>query len=137
MRPAHVQAFIDRVLAEARRGARATGLPTSVVLAQWGAESLWGQNANGHANNLGSIMRHGSYCAYPTIGDFTDDWIRVLNLPLYDPVRAAVPAGAAAVAKALGESPYSGDNYRDGNHPAGWLLGQVLSDFSLTEYDGT
>lgn len=136
MRPAHVQAFIDRVLPYARRAAAATGLPVSVILAQWGGESGWGRNAVAQQNNLGAIYGESGFRTYASLDEFTDDWIRVIHLPYYDAVRAAARDGdPVAVARALGESPYDNGHYSQGDGTPGSFLIQIMNNFNLRDYD--
>ncbi|MBE3590934.1 MAG: glucosaminidase domain-containing protein [Firmicutes bacterium] len=138
MRPAHVQAFIDRVMPYARRAAAATGLPVSVILAQWGAESGWGRNDVARQNNLGAIYGSSGFRSYASLDEFTDDWIRVLHLPYYDAVRAAAATGDAdAVARALGESPYDNGHYCQGDGTPGSFLIQIMDDFDLRDFDAS
>jgi flagellum-specific peptidoglycan hydrolase FlgJ len=137
VRPEHVQRFIDQVLPLAQSAAAQTGLPVSVVLAQWASESGWGRNEGARRNNLGCIMGREGMRTYPDLNAFVQDYVRVLWLGFYDEVRSLAAAGADAdaVAAALGQSPYAEDHYRDGRHPPGWLLQRVIADFDLTSYD--
>ena len=137
MRPPHVQAFIDRVLPFARRACAETGLPVSLILAQWATESAWGRSDLARRNNLGSIAGRGGMRSYPDLEAFRKDYVRVINLSYYDEVRRTAAQGGdpLAVAQALGRSPYSESHYADrANRPGGYLA-QVMSDFNLREYD--
>lgn len=137
MRQPQVQAFLDRVIDHARDAAGRTGLPVSVVLAQWASESGWGTNGCARRNNLGCIMAGDAIRDYPDLPSFVDDYVRVLCLPAYAPVRSLAAGGADPldVAAALGSSPYDADHYESGCHAPGWLLQAVMRDSDLTAYD--
>lgn len=141
MRQPHVQAFLDMALPHALRAAQATGLPVSVVLAQWALESGWGRTQIARElHNLGAITMSGQpprYRSYQSLEAFTDDWIRLLMLPLYQQVRTAATAGGSReeVAEELGRSPYAESHYAEAGHTPGWTLVRIIRDSRLAEYD--
>lgn len=137
-RPPHVQQFIDQQLPLARRGAEATGLPVSLVLAQWACESAWGRAALARAHNLGAITRGGRMATYASPDDFLSDWVRVMHLPWYAEVLRAAAAHRPLeeIVRLLALSPYDATQYRAGPaQPPGSLLLRVITGFALTEYD--
>jgi flagellum-specific peptidoglycan hydrolase FlgJ len=78
----------------------ATGVFTSVILAQWAHETGFGTSDVAHnANNHGGIKyvegasiasgKYGAYASYFTLDQFAQDYSRVLNLSYYELIRGA------------------------------------------------
>lgn len=135
--------FYDIMASYAQRASRATGVPVSVIMAQWDIESAGGtSNAAKSYNNFAGIMytknadyqagksAQGTYFSgYRTIDSFVNDYIRVMNLGYYADVRNA--SGIADTVKALALSPYDAGHYGgDGKY----ILSRIKSK-NLTKYD--
>jgi hypothetical protein len=111
--------WLQDVAPYAQRAAAGTGLPVPTILGQWGHETGWGTSALAKLNNLGGIKYIGAPGSYPasggagynTLDDFVRDYIRVVNLSFYAPVRDAAARGAdpVAVGAAWGGTPYAED----------------------------
>jgi hypothetical protein len=128
------QDFVNEVLAQAQRGKGATGLEVSVILAQWANETGWGSSdffSQGH--NPAGISPGGNVAAYPSLEAGVDAWISTMELSYYNGVRAA--EGRQAQAVALGESPWAGSHYDNGNGPGSMLI-EIINENSLWLYDG-
>jgi hypothetical protein len=128
------QDFINEVLAYAQSGKARTGVLVSVILAQWACETGWGSSpyfSEGH--NPAGISPNGVVASYPNMGVGTDAWVQTMNLPYYDGVRAA--QGWANQCKVLGESPWAGSHYDNGNGP-GSILAELVNENTLWTYDG-
>lgn len=91
------------------------GIPYQVILAQWGHESAYGtSDLAKRALNFGGIkytdnadFKSGSYAGYKSIPRFVQDYIRVMQLPYYAPVRQA--GGIRESIEAFGQTPYAED----------------------------
>jgi len=138
--PANVAAFVDddAVRRYCAQAAKATGVLPAVILAQWGCETAWGTSSayvDGH--NFAGISSGGVVIEYPTFAAGLAAYVDVLNLAIYEPVRAAAADGPVAEAKALGASPWAGDHYEgDGAYayPGGVLVDEIES-FNLASFD--
>jgi hypothetical protein len=127
------QDFINEVLGYAQRGKAATGVLVSVILAQWACETGWGSSdffSQGH--NPAGISPGGQVAAYPSLDAGTDAWIQTMDLSYYDGVRGA--GGWNAQCVALGQSPWAGSHYDNGNGPGSILL-DLVKENSLWTYD--
>jgi flagellum-specific peptidoglycan hydrolase FlgJ len=91
------------------------GIPYEVIMAQWAHESAYGtSDLAKRANNFGGIkytdnadFKSGSYAGYNSIPAFVQDYIRVMSLSYYKPVREA--QGVRATIEAFGKTPYAED----------------------------
>jgi hypothetical protein len=127
------QDFINEVLAYAQDGKNKTGVLVSVILAQWACETGWGDSdyfTQGH--NPAGISPGGQVAAYPSLAAGEAAWVQTMELEYYDGVRAAVGWNAQCVA--LGQSPWAGSNYNNGDGP-GSILVALISENSLWLYD--
>lgn len=128
------KSYLDRMTPYARKASQQTGIPTSVILAQWAIETAWGSSKGARErNNHGGISwgagtlpswskaialdkrpanEGGNYMNYRSIDDFVSDYVTVMKNPRYSAVRAAGQTpGLADDALALGKSPYAGGHY--------------------------
>lgn len=150
-------AFLDRMAPYARKATQETGIPTSVILAQWAWETTWGKakgatvrnNYGGISNFTGSVPswskaykvdprpadEKGWYYNYKTIDDFVADYITVMKHPNYAAVRAAGSTpGLLDDATALGNSPYAKSSYMKNGVPGGNLVDLIRAN-ELWSYD--
>lgn len=136
--------YFDDMLVYAQRASAGTGIPVSVILAQWANESAYGKSdfALNH-NNHGGIKYTSNadyevdgHAGYYSVNRFVDDYIRVMNLSYYQAVVAAGSTpGVNDDFEALGESPYAGSGYgREDGGPGRWLKDLWLQ-WSLSKYD--
>jgi flagellum-specific peptidoglycan hydrolase FlgJ len=132
--------FFNEALPYATRASQGTNIPVSVVLGQWAVESTYGTSDVAKLrNNLGGIKKVSSsiaigkspygYAVYKDYNQFVDDYIRVMNLPLYSSVRSAV--SVSDTVNALG-----GSKYAEGTYEKGKTILNVINSNSLTKYDG-
>jgi flagellum-specific peptidoglycan hydrolase FlgJ len=93
-------------------------MPGEVILAQWAWESNYGQSDLAkRAKNFGGIkytknadFQSGAYGGYNSISRFVDDYVRVMSLSYYAPVRDA--NSPRDTAEAFSQTPYAEDkNY--------------------------
>jgi len=130
--------FFKKMLPYASDASEKLGIPKSVILAQWANESNYGRsNVSLNANNYGGIkdtgryQKYGAYAKYPTLSDFVDDYVRVLNLSYYDDVREIKTNNPVEETLAdLSKSPYAESGYGGGS----WLA-SIIKQFDLTKYD--
>lgn len=127
-------AYLDRMAPYARRASQETGIPASVILAQWAIETAWGTSKGAVTrNNHGGISWRSAtppswstaikadprpasegayYLNYRSVDDFVSDYIHVMKGSAYTAVRAAGKTpGLQDDAYALGASPYAGGHY--------------------------
>lgn len=138
--PADVAKFLanDAIRTYCAKASKATGVLPSVILAQWGCETAWGTSSDfvdGH--NFAGISSGGVVIAYPNYPAGLEAYIEVLNLAIYEPVRAAAADGPDAEAKALGASPWAGDHYQGDppyDYPGGVLV-EEIADYNLAQFD--
>ena len=124
----------------ARRVAAATTLTPRVILGQWAVETGWGESGLAvGCHNLAGIRwygqagthqiggtrgQHGTgFACYPTLSAFAADYTRIMGLPYYAKVRAAV--GVHAQALALGQSPWDAGHYTANGTRGGSLLAAI------------
>ena len=132
------QAFVDGMLGNAKTASAATGFLPSVILAQWANETNWGRSpAWVYGHNFAGVSPGGALAGYPTIATGLAAYIATANSPLYNPVRAAKPAGSIAQARALGASPWAGSHYEDLAGVVGQALVDLIVANNLTQYDPT
>jgi hypothetical protein len=121
----------DYVASLARSGHDKTGIPTSVILAQWILETGgFTSRLFLDAHNFAGIKYHGAYektngfSKYPDINTGFNDWVRTINLSYYTEVRTIAKSNGAIseVIKALGASPWDADHYNNGKGPGSSLL---------------
>lgn len=126
--------YLNAMAPYARRASQETGIPASVILAQWSIETAWGTSKGARArNNHGGISwgsaavpswskavkldkrpanEGGYYMVYNNVNDYVDDYIHVMSNSKYAAVRAAGKTeGLQDDAYALGNSPYAGGHY--------------------------
>lgn len=126
-------AFADDVAADARIASARTGVPVSVIIAQWGIETGWGTSTLWRqSHNYAGIGGPGGFRSYPDRAAGLADWIKVISGRLYDKVRAH-PGDPTAAAVALAESPWDAGHYKGGG--AGNTLLTTIASFGLTRYD--
>lgn len=137
--------FFARFSPLAAQASQGTGLPVSVILAQWALETGYGQSALAQKNNLGGIKftgnpgsyeADGGHAGYESVNAFLADYKRVVHLPFYQHVREAAAAGAEAVAMAWDNNvPAGTPRYAEDTQYSEKLLG-ILREYDLTRYDG-
>lgn len=111
--------YFTKMKPYADRASQATGIPSAVILAQWGLETGFGtstasQKLNNHAgikaNSQGRDYDGGTYAGYNSLNKFVTDYVRVMNLSYYDKVRSVGKTGNVAnTVKALDDSPWAED----------------------------
>lgn len=150
--------YVQQMLPWARRAAADTGLPVSVILAQWALETGWGRSylATRHHSHAGikyfpphSIARgraavagfHRAFASYQDLQQFLADYRRVMMLRHYVEVRQVAAAShpsararAEAVALALGRSPWDAARYTRAG-VQGQKLVDILVQHRLWEHD--
>lgn len=135
--------YYARMYPWAAQASAATGLPISVILAQWGNESAHGESelARLH-NNHGGIKYTGhadydadGYAGYYSLSAFVRDYVRVVRLPFYDHVRAAATRGPEAVARAWAQPAPGGERYAESGYGGGQWLIDLMQQFDLARYD--
>jgi len=124
--------FWDLALPYARQASAATGVHTSVILAQWADETGYRWPAPG--NNPGNVgnPQHGGQTNYATLVAGVQAYIHTMMLGYYVHVRA--PGTADEQATALGQSPWAASHY---GSPPGSVLLAIIAENGLTAYDGT
>jgi flagellum-specific peptidoglycan hydrolase FlgJ len=133
------------ILPYASRAAATTGIPVSVIMAQWGIESAYGTSqVYQNNNNLGGIKHVSSsidigvspsgYAKYSDLNQFTQDYIRVMHNGYYDKVLKA--GNKVDAAYALGDSSYAEGKYRNGDSRPGSSILWTIQNFGLDKYDG-
>ena len=118
------------------RLAEITGLDKNLFLAQFAADSGWGNSQLAQVNNFakikydggwyGSTLVFGEYAAYPNEDQFEQDYLRILGAPFYENLKASAGQPLAAQISALGESPWDAGHY--GDPPGSALLAFVGQD---------
>lgn len=132
--------YAETMFPYAQRAHEGTGLPVSLVIAQWWNESAAGTSslARQHNNHggikytkAGAEYEAGPYAGYRSIDAFVRDYVRVLNLSYYAEVRRVARSGAGVeeVARALGRSPYAESGYGQGENLIALIRGQNLTRF--------
>jgi flagellum-specific peptidoglycan hydrolase FlgJ len=136
--------FYDSVLPYAQRASKATDIPVSVVLAQWGIESAYGKsNVAKNNNNLGGIRyvkssiaigeSESGYAKYKDYNQFVDDYIRVIKNGYYTDVINAVSPEDTSIK--FGQSKYAGGKYKDNEGRVGYSLINNINSQGLKKYD--
>ncbi len=153
--------FADWAKPYADKASQATGLPVSVIIAQWGVETGWGTSKlfRQH-NNLGGIQfrpaakaggtqaysADGTFAGYTSYDQFVSDYVRVWsqNAFGYPEARAAAKASysspverAVATARAVGASGYDAGHYREDSPSAapGESLVRAITSYGLISFD--
>lgn len=129
-------AFFQEALPWARTAHAQTGVLTSVILAQWAAETGYGGpdwSVDHNPGNVGSFTGQ-PVNSFPTLAAGVQAYIQTMKLGYYAGVRSAV--GYVAQCVALGNSPWAAAHYNDGNGP-GSLLVAIVNQYNLTQYDST
>lgn len=135
--PSFEQLFVSKYAATAARAAADTGLWTSVVLAQWSNETFYGTSrAFLLGNNFAGVSPGGVIANYPSQSAGLAAYIETMNLPDYDPVRAARSSGAREQAFALGRSPWAAGHYAGVDGVDGSALVSIMDALDLYAYDG-
>lgn len=110
--------FFTEYLSDAQTAHVATGVLTSVILAQWADETGYGgSKAFVSGNNFAGVSAGGGVNTFATKAKGLDAYINALNQSIYNPVRQAV--GWRAQAVALGVSPWAGARYNAKAYNAG------------------
>lgn len=144
------QAFIATMLPYARQAHRDLGWPVSMTLAQMGVEHGWrlpdfdGWNlANSRpfpdpSGDGGVCFRQRvvhDFCYAPTPQIGLAIYEHVAHLSFYSGIaQAARTGGAAAAARAMGQSPWDAGHYL-GNGVQGGMLLAAMSKYNLYQYD--
>ncbi|TPF17907.1 peptidoglycan-binding protein [Priestia megaterium] len=129
--------YFKFILPYANRASKGTQMPFEVIIAQWAKESAYGnsdlvQSSNNYAgvtyvSNSIADFQKGRFAGYNTIDKFVQDYIRVMNLPYYDKVRAADTVEMTCIE--LGKSPYSA------NDPSyGTTIFQIVTKNNLSRF---
>lgn len=142
MRP---EEYFEKMLPYAEKASAGTGIPVSVILAQWSWETDFGTNKGAREwNNHGGIKYVGAstqdykagqgvYAGYNSLDNFVKDYIRVMNLSYYKKVREA--KGIKNIVTELGKSPYAESGYREiGGVPGGSILNRI-KEYNLERFD--
>jgi hypothetical protein len=154
------EAFFAQALPYAEDAHDRTGIPVSVILAQWGLESAFGTSwiaqqgnnyagikygsSKGNQDGPGIIAPDGSgpYGIYNSWARFTNHYAAILeDMPEYAGLRATVEAGGSPedILQALSESRWAESRYRDRPAELGGIIGQalrnVIAQDDLTRFD--
>lgn len=137
--PANVRAFVRLALPFARQAHHALGWQTSVIVAQWGLEHGWAvpdaQGYNwGNTTYAPGCTQRGGFCYAPTPAEGLREYVYTARLPWYRAVTQAAQQGAAAMAVALGRSPWDAGHYTHDGHPGDDLLA-IVQAFHLDVLD--
>jgi hypothetical protein len=133
----------DNILSLAKKCKNETGIPVSVILAQWILETgAFKSNLFRYCYNLAGIKYHQAYTnsngftCYPSLEAAADDWIRTIRLGYYDNVRrtASQTNVVEDIIKALGESPWDAGHYNNGQG-AGSSLQALYKADNLQVFD--
>lgn len=136
--------FFDSMAPYAQRASQATGIPTSLILAQWGEESGQGTSSLAkRANNFAGIKYWGSsyindgqsgmYANFNSVDRFTDAWIQFMGGQRYAGVRNAGSVDGAL--SALSKSGYAEDSQYFSSVKSVWSQNQ-LSQYDNGNYSG-
>jgi hypothetical protein len=121
--------FYTEVLPDARIASERTGVPVSVVLAQWGVETGYGTSAAWlEGSNFAGVSAGGRPVRYRDRAEGLAAYIKTMLSPRYESVRAAGSADESA--KALAASAWDAGHYGDGA-----TLLSVLERDHLTRFD--
>lgn len=125
--------FFTDGLGYARQAHQATGVLTSVILAQWANETAFGGPDWSVYHNPGNVgdPSAGGQTTYPSLEIGTDAYIQTMNLGYYVHVRQAL--GWKEQATELGLSPWAASHY---GSPPGIDLISIIEQYGLTVYDG-
>lgn len=150
--------FLDQMAPYARAASQQTGVPVSLILAQWGIESAWGTSKGFRTrNNVGGISygsptppswsnairmeprpanEGGYYMVYGNLDGYVKDYVTVMKNKRYDGVRAAAKTeGLVDDARAMGVSGYAAGQYKGaGGVPGDSLIATIRAN-ELWKYD--
>lgn len=132
-------AFIAEALAYARQAHAETGVLTSVILAQWAAETAWGGEDWSPNNNPGNV---GSFdgqpvATFPTLAEGVAAYIQLMNeAPQFGPtIRKQTTYEGQCFALGNAHPVWALAGYRlDGGAP-GSMLVSIIQSNDLTQYD--
>lgn len=136
-----VASFVAAMAPYARQVASATGLDCRLFLTQWGYESAWGTSPVSQHNNFAGIENstgkgctvcNGIYTCCPTIQDFTDLYIAIIEQGIYAPVRATAGRALSTQMVALGNSPWAAGHYEGSCGTPGCGLISLYNQFATT-----
>lgn len=137
--------FFDDLSPYAARASQETGIPAPVILAQWALESNYGQSDLAQrSDNLAGIKFVSSsvaegvtngYAKYADYDQFTQDYIRVMNLPYYSQVRSAGSVEGAI--SALANSPWAESGYDGGSSLASIINNNNLASINYVANGGS
>lgn len=141
--------FIPSVVGYAQAASGKTGIPTSLIIAQWAIETQWGEDHKAHPpySNLAGIGGLGKYVKYKSINDFiTVGYAPLMNSKYPMVASAAKASGVKAACVALGKSPWAEHHYRadatgtegqfaGSSGTEGLALWNVIKSNNLTQYD--
>ena len=128
--------FWPEALQYARQVHAATGVLTSVLLAQTAIETGYGGpdwSVSKNPANVGSFDGQ-PVNSFASLQAGTNAWIQTLELGYYNAVRSAV--GYVNQSVALGNSPWASAHYRLPGGANGSELIYVIEHYNLTQYDG-
>ena len=125
--------FFLEALPLARRASAATGVLTSVILAQWADETAYGTSNDWTVkHNPGNVSPGGVVATYPSLDAGVNAYILTMNGGLYQAVKQAF--GWQAQCIALGRSPWASGHYDDGSGPGSALIAIITAN-QLWQYD--
>lgn len=126
--------FAAAVAPDAQIASSRTGVPVSVILAQWIDETGAGTSpAWVSGNNYAGVSAGGSVNGFPDRAAGLAAYISTMMQGYYAAVRSAgTPTAAAA---ALGASPWAAGHYDAGGGPPGSDLQNIITANHLTAYD--
>ena len=125
--------FFTTALPYAKKASVATGVLTSVILAQWADETTYGTSDDWTVkHNPGNVSPGGNVATYPSLDAGVNAYILTMNGGLYQAVKGAV--GWRAQCIALGQSPWASGHYDDGSGPGSALVA-IVTQFNLWQYD--
>lgn len=121
------EAFVRSYRHYAEIAARGTGLSRWTILAQWAAETGWGESRLARqGNNLAGItgIRGGKrvFLTYPSLDAFVAAYIATMRNGYYGRVLASANQPIEKQLLALGNSPWAAGHYRTGGQNGGLLL---------------
>lgn len=135
----NVEEFLATFLASAGAASRATGLDTSVILAQWADETAWGSSSawvDGH--NYAGVSPGGHIASYASPAAGLDAYIATMNgSPQFGP-RVRTGATPSAQCELLGSAHpvWAASGYNNGAGPGSALIA-IIEANDFEQYDTT
>lgn len=141
------QNFYEKMLPYAQQASQALNMPVSAILTQWALESGYGTSRFAiEGLNFGGIklsknsptsdylIQGGSgakFAKYSSLSQFTEDYIRVMNLSYYNHVRGL--QDPIETLKALANSPYDAGGYSN-NKLINWFYRDDVAQYDSSNY---